>query len=445
MRIFGADRIEKMMNWLGGWDEDEPIEHSLVNRSIRDAQSKVEGHHFDVRKNLLDYDDVMNQQRKSIYALRRQILEGRYYPEQPEEDRKKGKPWTPEIPVKSGEWTIDSLGEQIRPRVAEVIEAVVKAGEAVPSANGESPYRDAEGKLGDPEKATHELYRVFGAVIDLKKEFADRDKTATRAAREAAASLIQQRERVLDLADDLIHAQLAIHCSPTVHAEEWDLDALAEGVKEVFNLKVKVDKKNVERDLLADQIWEQVEKWIDARQTELRPLAFLALGRHFYLEEIDGGWIDHLKSMDALREGIGLRGYGQRDPKLEYKKEGYDMFAEMMTRISQNVAGKLFRVQLELERRAPDVTAARPQGEQGAADAGQVPEFKHKERRMIALHPGDGAGGGGGGAGGNGAQAGEPEKQKTVVRDKPKVGRNEPCPCGSGKKYKKCHGATAVA
>src|SRR5262249_4153593 len=93
MRIFGAERIEKMMNWLGGWDESEPIEHGLVNKAIADAQRKVEAHHFDIRKNLLDYDDVMNQQRKSIYALRRQILEGRYIPEQPEEDRKAGKPW----------------------------------------------------------------------------------------------------------------------------------------------------------------------------------------------------------------------------------------------------------------------------------------------------------------------------------------------------------------
>src|SRR5262249_2883348 len=96
MRIFGADRIEKMMNWLGGWDESEPIEHGLVNKAIENAQRKVEGHHFDMRKNLLDYDDVMNQQRKSIYALRRQILEGRYIPEQPEADKKKGKPWNPD-------------------------------------------------------------------------------------------------------------------------------------------------------------------------------------------------------------------------------------------------------------------------------------------------------------------------------------------------------------
>jgi preprotein translocase subunit SecA len=436
MRIFGADRIEKMMNWLGGWEENEPIEHGLVNRAIENAQRKVEGHHFDVRKSLLDYDDVMNQQRKSIYALRRQILEGRYYPEQNEEDRKKGKPFTPEVPTESGEWTIDSLADQIRPRVAQIIDAVIASAQPAPDGSAD-PYRNSDGKLADPERATHELYRVFGSVTELKREFSEKDKAIGKAAKEASASLIQQRERILDLADELIHQQLFVHCPPTVHAEEWDLDALREGIKEVFNLTVKIDKNNVDREGLADQLWVQIAKWIDARQTELRPLAFLALARHFYLQEIDDQWIDHLKSMDQLREGIGLRGYGQRDPKLEYKKEGYDMFSQMMGRMSSNVAGKLFRVQLELQRQQADPTQApAPQSDSDTA----VPEFKHKERRMIAQRPGGEAG-----ASANGGPAGEPEKQKTVVRDKPKVGRNEPCPCGSGKKYKKCHGATAVA
>ena len=439
MRIFGADRIEKMMNWLGGWEESEPIEHNLVNRAIENAQRKVEGHHFDVRKSLLEYDDVMNQQRKSVYSLRRQILEGRYFPEQLEDDKKKGKPFTPEVPTKSGEWTIESLGDQIRPRVAQIIESVLASAEPVPDENTSDPYRGDQNKIADPEKVTHELYRVFGAVIDLKRELAERELAVAKASREAAASLIQQRERILDLADELIHAQLATHCPPTVHAEEWNLDALGEGVKEVFDLKVKIDKSHVDRDGIADQIWKEVEKWIDARQTELRPLAFLALARHFYLDEIDNGWIDHLKSMDQLREGIGLRGYGQRDPKLEYKKEGFDLFAEMMIRVSQNVAGKLFRVQLEMERRPAPQAVAPSNGE-------SVPEFKHKERRMVAQHPGAAPGAEGGGeVGPDGVAASAPEKQKTVVRDKPKVGRNEPCPCGSGKKYKKCHGDTAVA
>jgi preprotein translocase subunit SecA len=130
--------------------------------------------------------------------------------------------------------------------------------------------------------------------------------------------------------------------------------------------------------------------------------------------------------MDHLREGIGLRGYGQKDPKIEYKKEGYEMFRLMMERISANVAHKLYRVRLERQA-APEARAEE-----------KLPEFKHKERRMTLQHPGAQVGG-------DGQAAGEPEKQKTVRRETPKVGRNEPCPCGSGKKYKKCHGATAVA
>jgi preprotein translocase subunit SecA len=136
--------------------------------------------------------------------------------------------------------------------------------------------------------------------------------------------------------------------------------------------------------------------------------------------------------MDHLREGIGLRGYGQKDPKIEYKKEGYELFRQQMERISGNVAAKLYRVRLERQ-----VSDAAPQAQQKEE---RLPEFKHKERKMTLQHPGAQASGGG-----DGQAAAEPEKQKTVRREQPKVGRNEPCPCGSGKKYKKCHGATAVA
>src|SRR5207248_2099803 len=103
----------------------------------------------------------------------------------------------------------------------------------------------------------------------------------------------------------------------------------------------------LERETLAERIWQQVETFTQARETELGPLAFFFFARHFFLEEIDAQWIDHLKSMDQLREGIGLRGYGQKDPKIEYKKEGYELFRMMMERILGNVAGKLYRVRLE--------------------------------------------------------------------------------------------------
>ena len=139
--------------------------------------------------------------------------------------------------------------------------------------------------------------------------------------------------------------------------------------------------------------------------------------------------------MEALREGIGLRGYGQKDPKIEYKKEGFEMFRQMMDRISANVSYKLFRLRLERQQQ-PATGQAAPQSQ---AAQEKLPEFKHKERRMVAQHASATA------SGGDGQAAAEPEKQKTVRREAPKVGRNEPCPCGSGKKYKKGHGATAVA
>jgi preprotein translocase subunit SecA len=381
----------------------------------------------------------MNQQRKAIYALRKQILEGRYVPELSEAEKKKGKE-PPPPPEQSGDWTIDSLAEKIKPRVQQIIDAFLAGVPTQPDGTVD-PYRiDAQtapdqGRILDPEKLTHELYRTFGAVVDVKKDLGTGNELIDKSARTAAASLIQQRERVLDLADELISNLVWQFCPEKSHAEDWDLDGLSEAVKEQFNVPVDLKVDLLERDTLADKIWQQVETFTQARETELGPLAFFFFARHFYLEEIDAQWIDHLKSMDQLREGIGLRGYGQKDPKIEYKKEGYEMFRQMMERISANVAAKLFRVRLERQ--------AQPQAASNGAQQERLPEFKHKERRIIAAHPS--AGNGAGMASGDGQAAAEPEKQKTFVREQPKVGRNEPCPCGSGKKYKKCHGATAVA
>jgi preprotein translocase subunit SecA len=436
LRIFGAERITGLMERLG-MEEDVPIEHGLVTRAIENAQRKVEGHNFDIRKNLLDYDDVMNQQRKAIYALRKQILEGRYVPELSEADKKKGLQ-PPPPPETSGDWTIESLAKTITPRVQQIIDAFIagvpKAADGtVDPYRSDGPSTSTDGQVLDPEKLTHELYRVFGAVVDVKKDLANKEALIAKAAKVCAASLIQQRERVLDLADERISNLVWQYCPEKAHAEEWDLKGLADAAKEQFNLVVDLNVPLLEREALAEKIWEQVETFTRARETELGPLAFFFFSRHFALEDIDAQWIDHLKSMDHLREGIGLRGYGQKDPKIEYKKEGYELFRQMMERINANVASKLYRVRLE---RQPAQQQAQP-AEQQVQE--KLPEFKHKERRMVAQHPGAGMQTGDGGA------AAEGEKPKTVRREQPKVGRNEPCPCGSGKKYKKCHGATAVA
>ena len=452
MRIFGGDKITGLMERLG-MQEDEPIEHSWVNKSIENAQRKVEGHNFDIRKNLLDYDDVMNQQRKAVYSLRKQILEGRYIPGLPEEDLKRGK--VPPPPAEqSGDWTIPTLAETIKPRVQQIVDAFFAP--KPEGTNGETNGHVAPPP--DPEKMMHELYRVFGATIDVKREMNDRaliaevsvanraasdeaaprrmrDIIVTKAAQVAAASLIQQRERVLDLADERISQLVWTHCPERVHGDEWDLKALGDALREQFNINIDLQVPVLEREPLADKIWQQVHTFTQARETELGPLAFYFFARHFYLEDIDQQWIDHLKSMDQLREGIGLRGYGQKDPKIEYKKEGYEMFRQMMESLSATVASKLYRVRLERQQQQP---AAAPEPQKA-----ELPEFKHKERRMTMQHqsanlPAQN------GDGGGPAASGEPEKQKTVRREQPKVGRNEPCPCGSGKKFKKCHGMTAV-
>ncbi len=455
MRVFGAERISGLMERLG-MEEDVPIEHGMVNRSIENAQRRVEGHNFDMRKNLLDYDDVMNQQRKAIYALRKQILEGRYIPEQSAEDKKKGKE-PPQAVTESGDWTIDSLSDKIKPRVAQIVEAflagVPQGGEGLEE-DEIDPYRTdsrdegatkalTTGMVHDPEKLQHELYRVFGAMAHVEKELPDRDKVVGKATREAAASLVQQRERVLDLSHDLLENLIWQYCPEKAHAEDWDLKGLVEGLREQFNLGCDVQVPLLDRESLLEKIWPQIETFIQARETELGPLAFYFFARHFYLEDIDAQWIDHLKSMDQLRDGIGLRGYGQKDPKIEYKKEGYNLFMDMMVRIGANVANKLFRVRLESKEPQQAAPAAR--------DEVRLPEWKSKERKITLQHGqggstgGNGASASGGAGPSGGAVSGEPEKQKTVVREQPKVGRNEPCPCGSGKKFKKCHGATAVA
>ena len=167
----------------------------------------------------------------------------------------------------------------------------------------------------------------------------------------------------------------------------------------------------------------QVEKVIEARESELSLPGLLFYERRFYLQEIDERWIDHLKAMEALREGIGLRGYGQKDPKQEYKKEGFVIFGEMMGLIGRNVCEKLFHMQV-----VRDEVAAAPQQAQPQS----------RPRRTVE----SGGGAEPRAAAGNGEPA--PEEGKPMRRDQPKVGRNDPCPCGSGKKYKKCHGAVAT-
>ncbi len=429
MRIFGGERLRGMMDRLG-MAEDEPIEHRWVNKAIESSQRKVEGQNFDIRKNLLEYDDVMNLQRKSIYGLRKQVLEGRYVRELTEDEKKAGK--VPEIPTTSGDWTVEKLSERVEPRVRSIVEHFFnqKASQKVsretePEAaevsddvedgsgqEGDDP-RGAQGAAVDPERVTNELYRYFGAMVDLRRHRRSAEDCIREATRVVSESLVQQRERILDLAEELLLNLIDEFCPSDRHAEVWDPDALADQMKETFGFRPEIKAKELDRDIMAEKLWEQVEATLEKREEGMGPIAFLYFCRHFYLDEIDDQWIEHLKAMDHLREGIGLRGYAQRDPKLEYKREGFDRFAEMAARIKKNVASKIFRVQVEYEEE-------------------ELPEFEHKKRRMQMQHAS------GGSLGGSPQQQAQ-RRPKTVRRRSRKVQRNEPCPCGSGKKYKQCH------
>ena len=427
MRIFGAERITGLMERLG-MEEDVPIEHGLITRAIENAQKKVEGHNFDIRKNLLEYDDVMNQQRKTIYALRRQILEGRYAPEPTEEEKKRGITASDAPPpTESGKYNRDRLAREIRPLLARMCDSFTEG--RIPDANAPAGFTTTTVPL-DPAMVRSAIYQRYGAYLDPTGILDDRSGTLDRLSEEIASSMLQQRERLLDLGEEMIQVIIDEQCPPDTHAEEWDLDALRTAVHERFGFEPRIhDSKGLERESLAESLWGEVEKVIDARETEFSLPAVLFYTRLFYLQEIDERWIEHLKSMEALREGIHLRGYGQKDPKQEYKKEGFVIFGEMMSNIGRNVCAKLFHMQIQ------------PRGGQSDAPPRRRPLRPGRTRKTIE------SGGGGPTAparprqtnGGGAAAAAQP-----LRRAEPKVGRNDPCPCGSGKKYKKCHGAQAT-
>jgi len=179
-----------------------------------------------------------------------------------------------------------------------------------------------------------------------------------------------------------------------------------------------------------DQTWPEVEKQLTKREKELSRAWLMYFLRHFYLEEIDQQWIEHLKTMDALREGIGLVGYGQKDPKKEYKKVGFTLFSEMMDRIQENVIKKVFHVQIKREEEAIPALQQKERQmiERGVADKSEDDDVENAADGIERVKRG------------KARTAGDGPTTAPVKRERPKVGRNDPCPCGSGKKYKKCHG-----
>ncbi|WP_304039511.1 preprotein translocase subunit SecA [Desulfovibrio piger] len=316
MRLFGSDRISGLMEKLGLKD-GEAIENTMVTRAVESAQKRVEAHHFEIRKTLLDYDNVMNQQREVIYTLRRDMMV--------EEDLE---------PVLS-EFRNDILDDAYTPLEQADTDTAIELRKAL------------QARLAD--------------VFNLGRVLAADAPVPDRAG-----------------------------CEECIH-----------------------------------QIFQQLRE-------EAGPL-YQDILRYFLLEELDRTWKEHLRNMDALRDGIGLRGYGQKDPKLEYKREGFEMFQSMLFQIREGVFRALTRVHVQPAEPAPAEDAVEEGNDPAEAPQQEAPKAKptlslrHKENDDLAY---------------SGSQTTDAGNQP--AKAKPRVGRNDPCPCGSGKKYKKCCGMGKV-
>ncbi|MEA3486333.1 MAG: preprotein translocase subunit SecA [Thermodesulfobacteriota bacterium] len=292
LRIFGAERISSVMDRIGV-EEGQPIEHNLISKAIEGAQKRVEGQNFDIRKHLLEYDDVMNRQRQVIYEQRRDVLDGN---------------------------------------------------------------------------------ELWSTVDDMLKE----------------------------IVEDIVYDYL----DEKVRPDEWDIKGLSDIVYKQFSLKWNLDdsdRENISREDVIEAVISDVRTLLRNKENKFGNSLMEYIMKVIMLQAIDSHWKDHLLGMDHLKEGIGLRGYGQKDPVREYQKEGYDMFMEMVYRVKEDTLEKLCMVQI-----------------QGQED---VVEIEEKQKKDYVMSRGDTS-----------------AAQTTVKRKGEKIGRNAPCPCGSGKKYKHCCG-----
>ncbi len=319
MRIFASDWVQKAMRMMG-MKEDDVIEDRLVSRQIEKAQRKVEAHNFDIRKNLLDFDDVNNDQRKVIYAQRDELLDA------------------------------DSVKENI------------------------------DGILGD---VVNEIVTRYVPAESVDEQW---DLPGLEAALEAELGL------------------------------GMDLQGLARSSEEL-------DAEAIER-----HVNEAVVALFEQKEQQLGTDTARALEKHIMLTVLDQGWKEHLARMDYLRQGIHLRGYAQKQPKQEYKKEAFELFSEMLENVKRQVVTMLARVRI----RSEEEVAALEAQERAQAEAKlRAAQFQHANAGGYGTEDV--------GAGITGGQA-PAATGATLVREEPKVGRNDPCPCGSGKKYKHCHG-----
>jgi len=307
MRIFASERVASLMKRLG-MQEGEAIEHNLVSRAIENAQRKVEGHNFDMRKNLLEYDDVANDQRKEIYKMRDELM------------------------------SKDDVSEMVNV-----------------------------------------------------------------------------------LRDDVLNALIDNYIPPQSLEEQWDVPGLEEALDGEFTVRLPLQKWLEEDDSLHEEslrqrIYDEMVATYEAKVTAVGSDVMRHVEKEVTLHVLDAQWKDHLATMDQLRQGIHLRGYAQKDPKQEYKRESFDLFAEMLERFKNEVISILSKIQIRSEEEVEAMEAQRRRANEANM------QFQHAE--AAALAQGDS----------------EEDTSQPYVREGRKVGRNEPCPCGSGKKYKHCHG-----
>jgi preprotein translocase subunit SecA len=329
MRLFGSERVAKLMDQFGAKD-DEPIEHPLVTRAIEGAQKRVEERNREIRRHLLEYDDVMNRQREAVYAIRDAVLHDE------------------------------------------------------PDASSTTPDAEAAaGSTPEPQPSDPGLARLRAVYDDMAR----------------------------GLIDDFVNKTIVAG----KRAEEWDWDGLRGELSMTFlaDLRLEDDYRfHATPDELRQTLTDIASRRYDERRQELGDRQFAGLCRSVFLYAIDSRWREHLYALDTLREGISLSAYGQKDPLVEYKRESFDLFQEMMRDLYKDALTMLFRAQVRgvEERRQP---AKRP-----------VRAYKPEASTTAPA-----------------GAAAEPTKATQARRSTDKVGRNDPCPCGSGKKYKRCCGS----
>jgi preprotein translocase subunit SecA len=413
-----------------GMPDDEPIEHPLVTRSIENAQRKVEERNFDIRKHLLEYDDVMNAQRKTVYALRQALLLGRYEPEELDE---LGKPTGKARKVEVN----PEIEEYMKPLVPQLLAYFAdppldpKDKEGKSRAPRRKDFKSVD-KIVDLEALQREVYTYWGVKLEVEGR---KKRTALELHDEIVKIVVQglseQRERMLDLIDKEVSAIVEESCPENKPPEDWDWGGIRDGFREHFKVKLDSSIEDIgDPEHLVRHLYEKAEALYVAKEQELRADLAMRLFRNIYLESIDQTWVDHLQSMEHLRDGIGLRGYGQRDPKNEYKKEGYDMFLNMMAKVSGTVLQRFFETQIqakeEVEAMEAEVAAEHEALLDGAVARHPGADGTTPEEQLAQVRE---------------AAAAAPQPQRPAASAAPKIGRNDPCPCGSGKKFKKCHGA----